>query len=134
MTLCSICFEVKYFQIFGMKSKIFQVDHQNRWLSTEATGARGSMTRSLELAVRMVAPTTGLPTISIRAVSPVIGPSTPVDKMMSSITRYSVPVAVRHLWPPFAWCSVSGHRTTNTNHLSGVTGHKTDLLSEVTKH
>lgn len=80
-----------------MTIKIFQVDRQNRWLSIEATSARGLVTRSLEPAVKVVALATILPMIPSGAVSLVTGPPTPIDKMISSITRHSILVAVRHL-------------------------------------
>ena len=42
-----------------MTNKIFQANHQNRWLCTKATSVRGLVTELLELAIVMVAPAIG---------------------------------------------------------------------------
>ena len=70
-----------------MTSKFFQTNHQNQWLSTEATGARGLVTGSLELAIKVVAPTIGLPMFTVGVVSLVTRPPTLVDKMVSSVIK-----------------------------------------------
>ena len=94
-------FSIKYFQVFGMTSKIFQANHQNRWLNIEATSVEGLVTGLLELAVvvRMVAPTTKLLMFTVGAVSSMTGPTTPIDKMTSSVTKPLAHVTVHHLWP-----------------------------------
>lgn len=58
------------------------------------------MTGLLELAIRVVALATRLPTITVRAVSPMTEPLTPVDKTTSSITKFLALVSVWHLWLP----------------------------------
>ena len=79
-----------------MTSKFFQTNHQNRWLSTEVVGARGLVTESLELAVKVVAPAIGLPMFTFRVVSPVTRPPTLVNKMVPSIIE---PLATGPLTP-----------------------------------
>ena len=66
-----------------MTSKIFQTNNQNHWLNTSAASAKGTMTKSLELAARAVAPMTGLQKITIRPMSSVIKPPILVKKMAS---------------------------------------------------
>ena len=68
-----------------MTSKFFQTNHQKQWLSIEAVGARGLVIGSLELAVKVVVPTIGLPMFTVGVVSPVTRPPTLVDKIVSSV-------------------------------------------------
>jgi len=79
-----------------MTSKIFQANHQNRWLNIEVVGARGLVTGPLELAVivKMVAPAIGLSMFTVGEVSLVTGPATLVDKMTSSVIEPLAHVAV----------------------------------------
>lgn len=72
-----------------MMSKIFQANHQNRWLNIVASGARGLVTVPLELVVivKVVAPTTRLLMFTVEAVCSVTELATPVDNMTSSVTR-----------------------------------------------
>ena len=72
-----------------MTSKIFQANHKSRWLSTGP----------LEAAIKVVALTTRLPKITVEMVSSVIGLPTPVDKMVSLVTRPLALVVVHCLWP-----------------------------------
>ena len=80
-----------------MTSKIFQANHRNLWFNTEAASAECLITRLLELIVRVVALVTGLPTITIGAVSPMIEPPTLIDKTTSWVTGPPALVAVQHL-------------------------------------
>ena len=48
-----------------MTNKFFQVNHQNRWLNIEATSSGGLVTRPQETKVKVVTPTTRLPTITV---------------------------------------------------------------------
>ena len=73
--------------MFVMTSKNFQVNHQNWWLNIEVVGVGGPVTRPLESAIRAVNPVTGLPTITVGAVSPATRSPTPVDNMASLVTN-----------------------------------------------
>ena len=68
-----------------MISKIFQANHQNRGLNTEATGADGLVVEPLEAAVK--------------AVALVTRPLTPINKTMSLVIGPLALVAVWHLLP-----------------------------------
>ena len=46
--------------------KNFQAKHKDWWLNTKVAGAGGPMIRPLEPAVRVVAPTTRLPIITVK--------------------------------------------------------------------
>jgi len=70
-----------------MTNKYFQTNHKNQRLNTEATGVEGLVIGQLELAIRVVASATGLPTFIVGVVSLVIKPPTPVDKTTSSVTK-----------------------------------------------
>ena len=48
-----------------MTNEIFQVNHQNQWLNIEATSSRGLVTKPQEMKVKVVTPTTRLPTITV---------------------------------------------------------------------
>ena len=73
-----VCFEVTYFQVFGMTSKFFKkANHQNQWVShwshwcqrfgdwiaetSSRNGGSGGGRRSSVFGVGMAAQTTGLP-------------------------------------------------------------------------
>ena len=87
---------------------IRQVKYFKQTTNIEAVGAR-----LLEPTARVMDPATELLTISVEAVSPVIGPLTPVDKMAPSVTGLlspvdkmapsvtepPAPVVVSRLWP-----------------------------------
>ena len=92
-------FSIKYFLLFCMTSKIFQVNYQNRWLNTGAASAKDSVTGPLELAIKVVALATRLQTITVKEVSLMTGPPTPVDKSSSSITRPPALVVMWRLQP-----------------------------------
>ena len=66
-----------------MVRKIFQANHKNRWLNTEAVSAIGLVTRLLEPKVRVVTLAIGLPAITIGGVYLVTVPPILVNKMMS---------------------------------------------------
>ena len=83
-----------------MINKIFQANHKNQWPNTEATGTEGLVIGPLELAIRVVASGTRLPTFTVRLVSLVTGPSTLVNKMTSSIIEPPTLVMAWHLWTP----------------------------------
>ena len=96
---CFVWLDVKYFQMFGLTNKIFQVNHKNPWFKTKVVGAISQMTGLMELIIRVVVLAIGLPTITIEAISLVTKPSTPIDKTMSLATRPLALVAVWLLWP-----------------------------------
>ena len=62
-----VCFEVTYFQVFGMTSKFFfkKKTTKTSGLVTGATGVKGSVTGSLKPAAKMVAPATSAGVVSL---------------------------------------------------------------------
>ena len=83
-----------------MIKKIFQANHKNQWPNTKATGAEGLVIGPLELTIKVVASGTRLPMFTMRLVSLVIGPLTPVNKMTSSIIEPPTSVMAWRLWTP----------------------------------
>ena len=73
--------------MFGMISKIFQMNHQNWWLNTEVISVRDSLIGLLEPEIKAMAPTTKLPMIIVWAVFSSDQTTNTIWQKTSSITR-----------------------------------------------